>query len=37
MGEAQVWLQVIVSAGVPVGNRAFAVAQRVLSEAGAGE
>jgi 4-carboxymuconolactone decarboxylase len=33
----EVLLQVTVYAGVPVGNRAFAVAQRVLSEVGAGE
>jgi 4-carboxymuconolactone decarboxylase len=33
----EVLLQVAVYAGVPVGNRAFAVAQRVLSEVGAGE
>jgi 4-carboxymuconolactone decarboxylase len=30
-------LQVAVYAGVPAANRAFAVAQRVLSEVGAGE
>ena len=33
----QVLLQVAVYAGVPAANRAFAVAQRVLSEVGAGE
>jgi 4-carboxymuconolactone decarboxylase len=33
----EVLLQVAVYAGVPAANRAFAVAQRVLSEAGAGE
>jgi len=33
----EVLLQVALYAGVPVGNRAFAVAQRVLSEVGAGE
>ena len=33
----EVLLQVAVYAGVPAANRAFAVAQRVLSEVGAGE
>ena len=33
----EVLLQVAVYAGVPAANRAFAIAQRVLSEAGAGE
>jgi 4-carboxymuconolactone decarboxylase len=33
----EVLLQVAVYAGVPAANRAFAVAQRVLAEAGAGE
>ena len=33
----EVLLQVAVYAGVPAGNRAFAIAQRVLSEASAGE
>jgi len=33
----EVLLQVALYAGVPAGNRAFAVAQRVLSEFGAGE
>ena len=33
----EVLLQVALYAGVPAGNRAFAVAQRVLSELGAGE
>jgi 4-carboxymuconolactone decarboxylase len=33
----EVLLQVAVYAGVPAANRAFAVAQRVLSEIGAGE
>ena len=33
----EVLLQVAVYAGVPAGNRAFVIAQRVLSEAGAGE
>jgi len=33
----EVLLQVAVYAGVPAGNRAFAIAQRVLSEADAGE
>jgi len=33
----EVLLQVALYAGVPVGNRAFAVAQRVMSEVGAGE
>src|SRR5580658_7754638 len=33
----EVLLQVAVYAGVPAANRAFAVAQRVLSEFGAGE
>ena len=33
----EVLLQVAVYAGVPAANRAFAVAQRVLSEADAGE
>jgi alkylhydroperoxidase/carboxymuconolactone decarboxylase family protein YurZ len=33
----EVLLQVAVYAGVPAANRAFAVAQRVLSEAAAGE
>ena len=33
----QVLLQVAVYAGVPAANRAFAVAQRILSEVGAGE
>ena len=33
----EVLLQVTVYAGVPAANRAFAVAQRVLSEVGAGE
>jgi 4-carboxymuconolactone decarboxylase len=33
----EILLQVALYAGVPVGNRAFAVAQRVLSEVGAGE
>ena len=33
----EVLLQVAVYAGVPAANRAFAVAQRVLSEAGASE
>ena len=33
----EVMLQVAVYAGVPAANRAFAVAQRVLSEAGAPE
>lgn len=33
----EVLLQVAVYAGVPAANRAFAVAQRVLSELGAGE
>jgi 4-carboxymuconolactone decarboxylase len=33
----EVLLQVTVYAGVPAGNRAFAVARRVLSEVGAGE
>ena len=33
----EVLLQVAVYAGVPTANRAFAVAQRVLSEVGAGE
>ena len=32
----EVLLQVAVYAGVPAANRAFAIAQRVLSEAGAG-
>jgi len=34
---SEVLLQVAVYAGVPAANRAFAVAQRVLSEVGAGE
>ncbi len=33
----EVLLQVAVYAGVPAANRAFAVAQRILSESGAGE
>jgi 4-carboxymuconolactone decarboxylase len=33
----EVLLQVAVYAGVPAANRAFAIAQRVLSEVGAGE
>ena len=33
----EVLLQVAVYAGVPAANRAFAVAQRVLAEVGAGE
>jgi 4-carboxymuconolactone decarboxylase len=33
----EVLLQVAVYAGVPVGNRAFAVAQRVFAEVAAGE
>jgi 4-carboxymuconolactone decarboxylase len=33
----EVLLQVAVYAGVPAANRAFAVAQRVMSEVGAGE
>jgi 4-carboxymuconolactone decarboxylase len=33
----EVLLQVAVYAGVPAANRAFAIAQRVLSESGAGE
>jgi 4-carboxymuconolactone decarboxylase len=33
----EVLLQVAVYAGVPAANRAFAVAQRVLSEVGAGQ
>ena len=33
----EVLLQVAVYAGIPAANRAFAVAQRVLSEVGAGE
>ncbi len=33
----EILLQVAVYAGVPAANRAFAVAQRVLSEVGAGE
>ena len=33
----EVLLQIAVYAGVPAANRAFAVAQRVLSESGAGE
>jgi 4-carboxymuconolactone decarboxylase len=33
----EVLLQVAVYAGVPAANRAFAVAQRVLTEVGAGE
>jgi 4-carboxymuconolactone decarboxylase len=33
----EVLLQVAVYAGVPAANRAFAIAQRVLSELGAGE
>jgi len=33
----EVLLQVAVYAGVPAANRAFAVAQRVLSEVGAGD
>ena len=33
----EVLLQVALYAGVPVGNRAFAVAQRALSEAGEGQ
>jgi 4-carboxymuconolactone decarboxylase len=33
----EVLLQVAVYAGLPAANRAFAVAQRVLSEVGAGE
>jgi 4-carboxymuconolactone decarboxylase len=33
----EVLLQVAVYAGVPAANRAFAIAQRVLSEAAAGE
>jgi 4-carboxymuconolactone decarboxylase len=33
----EVLLQVAVYAGVPVGNRAFAVAQRALDEASAGD
>jgi 4-carboxymuconolactone decarboxylase len=33
----EVLLQVAVYAGVPAANRAFAVAQRVLAEAGVGE
>ena len=33
----QVLLQVAVYAGVPAANRAFAIAQRVLSELGVGE
>jgi 4-carboxymuconolactone decarboxylase len=33
----EILLQVALYAGVPAGNRAFAVAQRVLSEVGAGE
>lgn len=34
---SEVLLQVAVYAGVPAANRAFAVAQRVLSEVGVGE
>src|SRR6516164_5888985 len=34
---SEVLLQVAVYAGVPAANRAFAIAQRVLSEVGAGE
>jgi len=33
----EILLQVALYAGVPVGNRAFAVAQRALAEAGASE
>ena len=33
----EILLQVAVYAGVPAANRAFAIAQRVLSELGAGE